>query len=87
MQSPPKAVLKIFASERGLSINRKYKPTNENSTMNMSTNENSAMNMPTNENSTNTAWKVSVFELILVSIFPDLDWITPNTDTFYAVQV
>ena len=55
MQSPPKAVLKIFASERGLSINRKYKPTNENSTMNMSTNENSAMNMPTNENSTNTA--------------------------------
>ena len=87
MQSPPKAVLKIFASERGLSINRKYKPTNENSTMNMSTNENSAMNMPTNENSTNTAWKVSVFELILVSIFPDLDWITPNTDTFYEVQV
>ena len=55
MQSPTKAVIKIFASERGSSINRKYKPTNENSTMNMSTNENSAMNMPTNENSTNTA--------------------------------
>ena len=87
MQNLPEAVLKIFASERGSSINRKYKPTNENSTMNMSTNENSAMNMPTNKNSTNTAWKVSVFELILVSTFPDLDWITPNMDNFYAVQV
>ena len=55
MQNLPEAVLKIFASERGSSINRKYKPTNENSTMNMSTNENSAMNMPTNKNSTNAA--------------------------------
>ena len=37
-----------------------------------------------------TAWKVSVFEVILVLIFPYSDWIrssiTPNTDTFYAVS-
>ena len=36
-----------------------------------------------------TAWKVSVFEVILVCIFPHSDWmrtkITPNTDTFYTV--
>ena len=35
------------------------------------------------------AWKVSVFGVILVHIFPHLDWIrtriTLNTDTFYAV--
>ena len=44
-----------------------------------------------------TAWKVSVFGVILVLIFPHLDWIkknrkiwtriTPNTDTFYAVII
>ena len=37
-----------------------------------------------------TAWKVSVFGVILVFIFPHLDWmrtrITPNTDTYYAVN-
>ena len=36
-----------------------------------------------------TAWKVSVFRIFLVRIFPHLDWIrtrkTPSTDTFYAV--
>ena len=36
-----------------------------------------------------TAWKVSVFGVILVRIFPHSDWIrnriTPNTDPFYAV--
>ena len=36
-----------------------------------------------------TAWKVSVFRIFLVSIFPRLNWIrirkTPNTDTFHAV--
>ena len=36
-----------------------------------------------------TAWKLSIFEVILVRIFPHLDWartrITPNMDTFYAV--
>ena len=36
-----------------------------------------------------TAWKVSVFGVILVCLFSHLDWIqrdnTPNTDTFYAV--
>ena len=35
------------------------------------------------------AWKVSVFRVILVRIFPNSDWIrirtTPNTGTFYAV--
>ena len=30
------------------------------------------------------AWKVSVFEVILVRIFPHSDWVTPNRDTFYA---
>ena len=34
-----------------------------------------------------TAWKVSVFGVILVRIFPHSDWITPNKDTFYAVDV
>ena len=38
-----------------------------------------------------TTWKVPVFGVILVRIFPHLDWIrtriTPNTDTFYAVNV
>ena len=33
-----------------------------------------------------TAWKVSVFGVVLVPIFPHLDWISPNTDTFYAVN-
>ena len=36
-----------------------------------------------------TAWKVSVFEVILLCIFSNSDWIrtriTPNTDTFCAV--
>ena len=36
-----------------------------------------------------TAWKVSIFRVILVRIFPHSDWvrtrITPNKDTFYAV--
>ena len=32
-------------------------------------------------------WKVSVFGVILVGIFPHLDWITPNTDTFYSTVV
>ena len=36
-----------------------------------------------------TAWKVFVFGVTLVRIFPNLDWtrtrITPNKDTFYAV--
>ena len=32
-----------------------------------------------------TAWKVFVFGVILVRIFPHADWITPNTDGFYAV--
>ena len=36
-----------------------------------------------------TAWKVSVFGVILVRIFSNSDWIqtrvTPNMDTFYAV--
>ena len=32
-----------------------------------------------------TAWKVSRFGVILVRIFPHLEWITPNTATFYAV--
>ena len=36
-----------------------------------------------------TAWKLSIFGVILVRIFPHLDWlqtrITPNTDNFYAV--
>ena len=45
---------------------------------------------------TNTAWKVSVFGVILVRIFCHLDWIvcgkiwiriTPNADTFYAVKL
>ena len=35
----------------------------------------------------NTASKVFVFGVILVRIFPHLDWITPNTDTFYAVKI
>ena len=34
-----------------------------------------------------TVWKVSVFGVILVGIFLHSDWITPNTDTFYAVLV
>ena len=33
----------------------------------------------------NTAWKVSLFGINLVCIFSHSDWITPNTDTFYAV--
>ena len=37
-----------------------------------------------------TAWKVSVFGVFLVCIFPHLDWIrtrkTSNTDTFHAVH-
>ena len=37
------------------------------------------------------AWEVSVFGVILIHIFPYSDWIrtriTPNTDTFYAVQI
>ena len=36
-----------------------------------------------------TAWEVSVFGIIMVHIFPHLDWmrsrITSNTDTFYSV--
>ena len=39
-----------------------------------------------------TAWKVSIFGVILVLIFPHSDWIrkvmtriTPNTDTFHAL--
>ena len=32
-----------------------------------------------------TAWKESVFGVIMVRIFPHPDWITLNTDTFYAV--
>ena len=36
-----------------------------------------------------TGWKMSVFEVFLVRIFPHSDWIgtrkTANTDTFYAV--
>ena len=32
-----------------------------------------------------TVLKVSVFGIILVRIFPHSEWITPNTDTFYAV--
>ena len=32
-----------------------------------------------------TAWKVSVLGVNLIPIFPHSDWITPNTDTFYAV--
>ena len=35
----------------------------------------------------NTAWKVSVFGVILVRIFPHSDWVTRNTDTFYAVKM
>ena len=35
---------------------------------------------------THTVWKVSVFGVILVRIFPHSDGITPNTDTFYAVS-
>ena len=31
-----------------------------------------------------TAWKVPVFGVILVRILPYPDWITPNTETFYA---
>ena len=31
--------------------------------------------------------KVSVFGVILVRIFPYLDWVTPNTDTQYVVIV
>ena len=34
-----------------------------------------------------TAWKVSVFGVILVRIFPHLDWITSNTDTFCALFI
>ena len=38
-----------------------------------------------------TAWKVSVFGVFLVRIFPHVDWIrttkTPNTDTFHAVRI
>ena len=45
-----------------------------------------------------TGWKVSVFGVILVRIFPHSDWIqfeygkiwmriTPNTNTFYAVNL
>ena len=38
----------------------------------------------------NTAWKLSVFGVILVRIFPHSNWIrtrvTPNKDTFYAVK-
>ena len=33
-----------------------------------------------------TEWKVSVFGVILVRIFSNSDWITPNTDAFYAVN-
>ena len=37
-----------------------------------------------------TAWKVSEFGVILVRVFPDLEWmrirITPDTDTFYAAN-
>ena len=33
-----------------------------------------------------TTWKVSVFGVILARIFPHSNWITPNTDTFYAVR-
>ena len=29
---------------------------------------------------------MSVFGVILICIFPYLDWITPNTDIFYALQ-
>ena len=36
------------------------------------------------------AWKVPIFGVFLVCIFPDLDWIrtrkAPNTDTFHAVS-
>ena len=38
-----------------------------------------------------TVWKVSVFGVILVHIFPHSDWIrtriTPNADTFYSVII
>ena len=38
----------------------------------------------------NTAWKVSIFGVILVPIVQHLDWIwtriTPNTHAFYAVE-
>ena len=38
-----------------------------------------------------TAWKVSVFGVLLVRIFPHLDWIrtrkTPNRDIFHAVKL
>ena len=34
-----------------------------------------------------TAWKVSVFGVALVRIFPHSDWISSNTETFYAVIV
>ena len=37
------------------------------------------------------AWEVFIFGVILIHIFPHSDWIrtriTPNTDTFYAVQI
>ena len=37
-----------------------------------------------------TAWKVSSFRVILVRVFPHLDWIqariTPNKDTFHVVS-
>ena len=32
-----------------------------------------------------TAWQFSTFGVILVRIFPHLDWLIPNTDTFYTV--
>ena len=39
----------------------------------------------------NTVWRVFIFGVFLVRIFPHTDWIrtrkTPNTDTFHAVKV
>ena len=41
--------------------------------------------------STNTAWKLSVFGVLLVRIFPHLGWIrttkSPNTDTIHALEI
>ena len=49
-----------------------------------SPNSNYNLKVLLNLHSNLTAWKVFVFEVIPVCIFPHLDWITPNTGTFYA---
>ena len=48
-------------------------------------------NSPWIKSHLSTVWKVSVFGVILVHIFPHSDWIrtriTPNADTFYSVII